>query len=284
MTHSRSSQFNNAELYENSYKENFSFGENWKLFLETLDESKVAKAQEHLQNFIKNDITGKTVIDFGSGSGLMSLCFVLLGAKKVLSVDIDDNSIECAKILRKKYEISEDIWEIQKGSILDEEFVSSLGKFDIVYSWGVIHHTGNMWKGLANISKLVDVGGLLYIAIYNKSNILIEGTSGFWEKIKRIYAKNRLIRPLFKLIYTSYYILGLLTNGINPIRYIREYKSESMRGMDFFRDIEDWLGGHPYEYASVEELEKFYTDLGYAMTNTFRARSIGCNELLFVKK
>lgn len=272
-------------LYEDIYQNNFSFWKNWQHFLTWLDDAKVEAAKKYLIEFLgwEDKIIGKTVIDFGSGSGLMSLGYALIGAKKILSIDIDDASIACTEYLRKKFGISEEIWEIRKWSVLDTEFVASLGQFDIVYSWGVIHHSGDMWKGLENIISLTTKGSYLYIAIYNESNVLLEWTSPFWVKAKRLYSASKILRPVMKFVYTTYLILGLLAYGKNPISYIRDYRENALRGMDFFVDIEDWLGGYPYEYATYEAMSDFYTQKGFTLIKWTRVRSIACNEFLFQK-
>lgn len=272
----------NQELYEDIYKEHFSFWKNWQQFLEKLDEQKIENAKEYLLDFIgwKEKIEGKMVIDFWSWSGLMSLCFALLGAK-VTSVDIDENSIACTMYLREKYNIPEENWKIKKGSVLDLDFIQSLGVFDIVYSWWVIHHSGDMWRWLQNIMNLLKPGGLLYIAIYNDNKRLLEGTSGFWKRAKRLYAGSSIVRPIMKSLYTIYLITGLAVFWKNPVRYIRDYSKNAFRGMDFFVDIEDWLGWYPYEYASYSEIIEFYKKNNCTFVKWLEVRSIGCNEFLF---
>lgn len=274
------------ELYEDIYKENFSFGKNWQDFLTKLDDSKIDTAKKYLIDFLGgiDKIQGKDIVDFGSGSWLMSLCFCLLWAQKVVSIDIDDDSVNCAIFLREKYAISPDIWVIKKWSVLDEVFIESLWKFDTVYSWWVIHHTGDMWRGLDNITKLCKRPWYLYIAIYNKSTLFLEGTSTFWLKLKKFYSSNHIFRPFIKVIYTLYLLLWITATGNNPIKYIQDYKKNALRWMDFFVDIEDWLGGYPYEYASHENIVQFYKEKGFILDKSTKVRSIGCNEFLFQNK
>lgn len=269
-------------LYEEIYKDNFSFWKNWQDFLTKLDDAKIETAKQYLIAFLNGEenIRGKTIIDFGSGSGLMSLCFALLGAR-VTSVDIDDSSIACTELLRKKYNISSENWMIQKWSVLDKEFIAMLGSYDIVYSWGVIHHSGNMWKWLEHIIALTHEDSQLYVAIYNNNTIMLEWTSPFWVRAKKLYSSSRILRPFIKSIYTLYLILGLIAYGKNPITYIRDYRKNALRGMDFFVDIEDWLWGYPYEYATYHEIQDFYEKRGFLLKKWVRVRSIGCNEFLF---
>lgn len=270
------------ELYEESYKDpkHFSFGKNWQNFLKNLTEKKIEEAEKSLLDFLggKENITGKTFIDIGCGSGLFSLAAYRLGAKKVLSVDIDDFSVACVKYLHKKNGGS-DQWEIKTGSALDKKFLSSLGTFDIIYSWGVLHHTGNMYQALENITLLTHAESKLYIALYNDNQRFMEGTSSFWLKAKKIYNKcGSLEKRLFQFIYTAYYVIGLTLNLVNPITYIKNY--HSLRGMSFMIDIKDWLGGYPYEYASKEKIISFFRERGFDVVKTSPARSIGCNEFL----
>ncbi|OGI17699.1 MAG: hypothetical protein A3J63_02815 [Candidatus Moranbacteria bacterium RIFCSPHIGHO2_02_FULL_40_12b] len=274
-----------AELYENSYnnKNHFSFGKNWQSFLKTLDDKRINEAKKSLVNFLGGEekIKGKTFVDIGCGSGLFSLSAYLIGASKVVSVDVDDFSVTCVKHLKEKQN-NPPRWEIIKGSALDENFIKSLGQFDIVYSWGVLHHTGDMHKAFENITLLTHELSQLYLAIYNDNKLFFEGSSSFWLKVKRLYNKSsRITKRIMEGIYIAYFVCGLASHFINPITYIRNY--QSLRGMNFFTDIKDWLGGYPYEYASTETIVNHFKNLDFMCAKTIPARSIGCNEFLFIK-
>lgn len=274
------------EPYEANYQQAgyFSFGKNWQAFLASLNEKKIKEAEESLIQFLggREKIKGKSFIDVGCGSGLFSLAAFRLGAREIISVDVDKYSIACASHLRKTVEEPNN-WEIRQGSALNPAFLKSLGTFDIVYSWGVLHHTGDMYQALKNIIPLVRNEGGLYIAIYNDNRRLLEGTSDLWLKLKKFYnGQSSITRRLIEALYTAYYVLGLTISGVNPVRYIREY--HTLRGMDFMTDVKDWLGGYPYEYASVQTITSFYKKFGFTRKKFTRARSIGCNEFLFMRR
>lgn len=269
------------ELYENIYAKNFSFGKNWEKYLKKINNKKIEYAKKSLQHFLNlENLNEKTFIDFGSGSGLFSLSAILLGAKKVISIDIDKNSVKCALFLRQKYNIPSNKWEIKEGSILDQKFVNKLPKSDIIYSWGVLHHTGNMKQALNNISKLVNKKGLLYIAIYNDYKGF--PNSKTWKKIKRIYNSSpRIIKEIFKISYSLVLITYKIIKLQNPVTLITKYNRK--RGMSFYRDIEDWLGGYPYEYASRKDIIDFYKKKKFELKNIKKAKREECNEFLFLK-
>lgn len=274
------------ELYEKIYKnpQHFSFGKNWQNFLKNLNGRKIQEAEKSLVSFLggKENITEKTFIDIGCGSGLFSLAAYRLGAKKIISVDIDDSSVKCAKYLHEKNGKPER-WEIKTGSAMDQEFLHLLGTFDIVYSWGALHHTGNMYQALENITSSIAPDGKLYVALYNDNQSFMEGTSAFWLSVKKFYNQSPwIIKKLMETLYTTYYIIGLTINLINPITYIKNY--QSLRGMNFLTDIKDWLGGYPYEFASSEKIISYFESTGFTCIKTNPARSIGCNEFLFLKK
>jgi len=195
------------ELYEDVYKAKFSFWKNWENFLKKLDQKKIDQAKQYLIDFMWwiDHIQNKTIIDFWSWSWLMSLAFVLLWAKKVVSIDIDDSSLACTQFLKHKFTIDDSKRDIRKWSILDKNLIKNLEKFDVVYSWWVIHHSWNMWEGLDHIAQLVKPSWLLYLAIYNNNTYPLEGTSKLWVKIKRIYSKAKIFR------YNLHTLLSFLT-------------------------------------------------------------------------
>lgn len=104
----------------------------------------------------------KTFLDIGSGSGLFSLAAVRLGARQIHSFDYDLQSVACSRELKRRYFPQKNDWSIEQGDVLDKDYLNSLGQWDIVYSWGVLHHTGNMWQALGNIVQLVKKGGNLF--------------------------------------------------------------------------------------------------------------------------
>ena len=251
----------------------FNFGENWQNFSSgSLDDAKFAEAVKSLSTLIgKDSLINKTFLDIGCGSGIFSIAASHLGVRKVVGIDISKESIDTSKANKNKFASQNNIEFIHK-SIFDED-VAGLGKFDIVYSWGVLHHTGKMWEAIDNASKLVDDKSILTIAIYNK-----HWSSGAWGQIKRIY--NWM--PMFGkkiMIWLFYLVIALakfIKSGKNPFK--------KRRGMNFYYDVVDWIGGYPYEYATKDEIIKYLEARGFrCIKSTQPPMPTGCNEFVFVK-
>jgi len=269
----------------------FEFGKNWNNYIQKyLNEDRVQKAIESLQKFTGLvDFKDKTFIDIGCGSGLFSLAAYKLGAKKIISLDVDKSSVECCEYLCEK-ENSPHNWEITVGDALNSEFITSLGEFDIVYSWGVLHHTGNMWAAISNVSKLIKKGGLFYIAIYNKADGLCihpdgrPGSSKFWYKFKKWFvARSEKTQNTLTNIIAGIQIFSYLLRLKNPYTEIGNH-SKNFRGMSWLIDIKDWLGGYPYEYASAGEIFLFMKKNGFELENLSDNNGLLNNEFLFRKK
>jgi 2-polyprenyl-3-methyl-5-hydroxy-6-metoxy-1,4-benzoquinol methylase len=261
--------------------ERFEFGKNWKAFLSTLTDEKIEIAKQSLVEMLGyNDLTGKTFLDVGCGSGLFSLVAIKLGAT-VYSFDFDPNSVKCTQFLKEKYFLQSK-WIIEEGSILDSDYINSLGKFDIVYSWGVLHHTGNLYGALEIIDMAVKDDGNLFIAIYNDQGNI----SDRWRKVKKIFNSNILGKMLIVSIYIPYFFSRRLFADLrrfkNPIKTYKEYKKN--RGMSLFYDWLDWLGGLPFEVASPEAIFEFYKKKKYSLIKLKTKNGLGCNEFVFIKK
>ncbi|MFC1682227.1 class I SAM-dependent methyltransferase [Nanoarchaeota archaeon] len=106
-----------------------------------------------------------TIIDVGTGTGMTS-AFLSLRRKKVMGIDFSDSSLNKAEKLKEKLKLNS--WSLKKVDILDEQQIKKLGKFDYVLCLGVLHHTGNAYKGFQNILKLLKPGGHIAVGLYNK--------------------------------------------------------------------------------------------------------------------
>jgi SAM-dependent methyltransferase len=230
----------------------FQFGKNWQNYVETsLSEEKIAQSVSHLQAFLRvEDLRGKAFLDVGSGSGLHSLAALRLGADRIFSFDYDDNSVKTTAKLRH-FAGSPDNWKVEQGSVLDEIFMQSLDKFDIVYSWGVLHHTGDMWPAIRNASVPLQPGGVFYIALYSPE-IYVSPPSSYWLHVKREYnsASNLKKRKMEFSYAWKNTIQPALRSGRNPLSVMREYGD---RGMTFWTDVRDWLGGYPMDFAGFRD-------------------------------
>jgi SAM-dependent methyltransferase len=266
----------------------FSFGRNWRIFVDRyLNEERIQESAKAIENFVGKDaLQGKSFLDVGCGSGLSSLAAFRLGAARILSFDVDPESVECCMLVREA-EGGPGNWEVNRGSVLDEEFMADLGTFDIVYSWGVLHHTGHMSRAIDNCTKVVTPGGLLYLAIYNKADGLVHGdgrigSSGFWAKEKRFYSRLPLfVQNILDGAVISVMVLGYLLAFKNPFRKMRDH--QRLRGMSWRVDVKDWLGGYPYEAATVEEVFKLVKGCGFTLDNLTCSNGLRNNHYLFKK-
>lgn len=226
-------------------------------------------------------LVDKTFLDVGSGSGLFSLAARMLGAK-VYSFDYDPQSVACTAELKRRYFPNDD-WVVESGSVLDREYLSRLGQFDVVYSWGVLHHTGSMWEALGNVAPLVKPEGQLFLAIYNKQQFI----SAYWMVVKRLYNRSWpkvrcLLNFGFFLFFASELFAADAFRGRNPIL---RYRGVGHRGMSVYRDVVDWIGGWPFEVATPEEIFNFFKERELSLTKLVTCGGKhGCNEFVFIAK
>jgi 2-polyprenyl-3-methyl-5-hydroxy-6-metoxy-1,4-benzoquinol methylase len=261
--------------------ERFEFGQNWRRFLTSLNEEKIQNATDSLASMMgTNNLHGLSLLDIGCGSGLSSLAARRLGAR-VHSFDYDPESVACTLELRNRlYPRDGGDWVVEQGSALDELYLRSLGSFDVVYSWGVLHHTGAMWKALENAMIPLAADGTLFIAIYNDQG----SHSRRWRAIKRLY--NRMPRGLRFLVVVPVAVHLWWRPTLKDFLRLRPFstwRSYSLsRGMSPWRDVIDWVGGYPFEVARPEEIFDFYRKRNCELIKLKTCGgSLGCNEFVF---
>lgn len=258
----------------------FAFGANWARFLRLLTEQRIREAESSLLAMLAvPDLAHRTFLDIGCGSGLFSLAARRLGAV-VRSFDYDPHSVACAAQLKTRYFPGDPAWTIEQGSVLDREYIGSLGRFDVVYSWGVLHHTGAMWGALEQALNLVAEGGRLWVALYNRQPVW----SSFWVHVKRTYL--RLPSQLRPVYVAPFFLYGIGTGFAADLLRGRDprlrYAGVGRRGMSPWHDWVDWVGGWPFEVAAPEEVLGFAQPRGFTPVKTVTVgRRHGCNEYVF---
>jgi 2-polyprenyl-6-hydroxyphenyl methylase/3-demethylubiquinone-9 3-methyltransferase len=262
--------------------ERFSFGKNWKNFLTTLNEERIIEAENSLKNSLGlESLKGFRFFDVGSGSGLFSLAAYRLGAD-VTSFDYDIDSVNCTRFLREKFASESDRWNVTQSSVLDPEFLNTFGQFDIVYSWGVLHHTGDMYRAFENVSKSVKPGGYLFISIYNDQG----GVSRRWKWLKKTYVNSGAFVQSLIIAYTfiKLWIIIMTKDFLktgNPFKSWMSYKIN--RGMSAYYDVVDWAGGYPFEVATPAAIFNFFKNRNYNLEYMKTLNGSGCNEFVFKK-
>lgn len=266
--------------------ERFEFGANWTKFADQIDEERIQQSERVIREKLRVDsLEGLTFLDVGGGSGLHSLAARRLGAK-VHTFDFDPNSVSCAKALRERFRSGDGGWIIERGSALDPDYVGSLGQFDIVYSWGVLHHTGDMYTALDLVDGAVKPGGRLYLALYNDQG----RPSEVWTAIKVAYVKSPKLGKLALTIGAGAYFetraaVGRLLRLQNPLPFETWERKKQSRGMSVWTDLVDWVGGYPFEVSKPEEIFEFYRERGYRLeTLKTCAGGLGNNEFVFIKE
>lgn len=258
----------------------YDFGRNWADYSQQLDKESIDYACEGFRKLI-NDIKGKSFMDIGSGSGVHSVAASMGGADEVYCVDYDINSVETTERMLKKYAENKN-WHVTQGDILSDSLIIDK-KFDIVYSWGVLHHTGDVWKAISNALNYVNTDGYIILALYLKTPLC-----QMWKYEKYIYSHYKYLRPVIRYPYTFLLLLALcLRKAKFPSSIINNYSK--VRGMSFYHDVDDWLGGYPYESVKSKELILFMQERNYKLINKFNTKSpiglfgTGCGEWVFQK-
>jgi SAM-dependent methyltransferase len=269
-------------MSKNNEELRFGFGENWRDFVRSVTEEQIDEAERSLKTFLVSDgLSGRDFLDIGCGSGLFSLAATRLGAQ-VTSFDDDPSSVASTRLLKDRFAAGVDGWRVKQGSVLDRGYIEDLGQYDIVYAWGVLHHTGALCRAFYNTHLTVRPGGLLYLAIYNHQGVVSE----LWRIVKRIYcggAAGRIGATL--LFYALFFISGLVIDVMHlrdPRIRFRDHKR--YRGMSLVHDWKDWLGGFPYEPARPDAVVSFYENLGYRLRKLAPPRiKFGNNQFVFYK-
>lgn len=275
-------------------QERFAFGKNWNAFLKKhFSEASVAASQQALCAFLGlPSLVGLSFLDVGCGSGLSSLAALRAGAESVTSFDFDQDSVRATQTLHA-YDGSPKNWRILHGDALDPAFMQSLGKYDIVYSWGVLHHTGDMRAAVANTVLPVRDNGLLFLALYSytayqNNQVFGQPSPEEWLDIKRNYLRGgpwRRRGMVLWYIWRRYFSQARgnprkLAAGFAELCSRWHNYGATSRGMNLITDIHDWLGGWPMEFVHEAELVRgMRADAGMELLRMETGR--GNTEFLF---
>jgi 2-polyprenyl-6-hydroxyphenyl methylase/3-demethylubiquinone-9 3-methyltransferase len=259
----------------------FEFGDNWKDFIgSNFSIERVEISKKHMLDFIGCcDFSGRDFLDIGCGSGLHSMAALISGATRVHSFDCDPNSIAASNLIREKIGNPSN-WTTEQGSVLDDAFMASLPQFQIVYAWGVLHHTGDVWHAIRNAAGRVAPGGLFYIALYS-ADVQKDPKPEFWLDVKRKYvAGGSFTRRMMELWYIWRFMMARQPSRLSSVlNTMRQYKKN--RGMNMMTDIRDWLGGWPMEFVYDKDANDFVTKMGFELKNI--ATGEANTEFLFLR-
>ena len=238
-------------------KTHFAFGENWASYAEGIRDTQIAWSERCMQSLLGEAwVRGKKVVDVGSGSGLHSAAALRLGAASLLALDRDPASVATTRAVLRRYAPPGASYDVREADILALD-PAAIGRFDLVYSWGVLHHTGAMNKAIERAAALVEPGGRFAFALYRKTWLC-----PLWTLEKRWYSRaSTAAQDRLRALYIGLYRLRAKVAGQDFARFLRDYSQQ--RGMDFAHDAHDWLGGYPYDSIDAAGVGRLMDRLGF---------------------
>ena len=265
-------------------EKHFAFGQNWSKYSRAINSQRILEATKNIERLLGNiKLANFTVLDIGSGSGIHDVAFLRMGCKFLEAIDYDLDSVRTTEnTIEQNY--TGDNYRVYKDDILNLKNLTDK-KFNLVYSWGVLHHTGDLSNAIKNSCLLVETDGYFAIAVYRKTRLC-----NFWRIEKKLYSHSpRFIQLIFEFIYVFIFALRFTSKyrKTSIFQYVSSY--EQFRGMKWIYDVRDWLGGYPYESISASDLKQKFSDLGFVLVNEFSSLpemgllGTGCDEFLFRK-
>lgn len=260
----------------------FAFGANWSDYARQIDERHIEEAVHGLQRMLgERDLKGMRFLDIGSGSGVHAVAALRLGAAQVHAIDFDPKSVEATKQTLERF-CKGQAWTAARDSVFDLN-PSTDGRYDVVYSWGVLHHTGDIVRAIATAASMVKPGGEFLVALYRKTP-----ACGFWRAEKRWYSSaGPRAQRVARAVYMGLRDLDLILAGKSPRKMREEYFHS--RGMSQEHDVHDWMGGYPYESISPADVNKLIGSYGFKLREQWTQRQrlglfgSGCDEYAFVR-
>jgi 2-polyprenyl-6-hydroxyphenyl methylase/3-demethylubiquinone-9 3-methyltransferase len=264
------------------FEPHFAFGKNWLRFLRRVDEARIEQAKKSFLDFVGPEpLSGASFLDVGCGSGLSSLVARRCGMR-VAAFDYDPDAVACSIEMRRRFGSVTEHWTVERGDALDTPYMKSLGRFDLVYAWGSLHHTGDLWLAVENAAACVRDNGRFYLAVYNDQG----GTSRRWLVVKKLYQKLPaslrvvLVGACAPILWWKDMVRDLLRG--RPLATWLNYAKE--RGMSPWHDLVDWVGGYPFEVAKPEQVLDFLRARGFSLEKLRTCGGgSGCNEFMFRK-
>jgi len=210
---------------------------------------------------------GKKVLEIGCGIGTDTMNFARHGAW-VTAVDLSERSLTVARQRAEVFGLQQKI-RFYHGSAEELRSVVPAEPFDLIYSFGVIHHTPRPERAIAELAHFSRRGTTLKIMVYHRyawkvfSTVLREGKGQFW-RASEIVAQNSEAETGCPVTYTytrqstrelvgrgGFRVTEMWLDHIFPYR-VREYTQyRYVKALPFrwlpspaMRQLEKWLGWH----------------------------------------
>jgi SAM-dependent methyltransferase len=204
-------------------------------------------------NLKLEDTKNMHILDAGCGTGDKSV-YLSYNGSTVTSIDISLGQLKEAMELAKRTKT--DIRFALKDLVNDDLF--NLGKFDLILSLGVLHHTEDAKKGFENLAKLLKPNGKIIIALYHRYSRLRYRILRFLirsfiskdpEKIMDWVLNSKLAEPLRKAsISTLYDRYAVPFESYHTLMEVQEWfdsagiemilKSNNVKGFEFLKIFE----------------------------------------------
>ncbi|MBE9536066.1 MAG: class I SAM-dependent methyltransferase [Proteobacteria bacterium] len=197
------------------------------------------KTREHVFEIVPTR-KYKKAFDGGCGTGVNSLALAEI-AENVVAFDLSSASLKTAADLAAKLELKN--IKFVQGSLLSIPQEDS--SFDLVYSWGVIHHTVDPVKSFHELVRILEPGGCLVLAVYLQTRLT------FIHEITR-----KICLKMPRLIKSSFIkSLAVFIRSIEKVKKLNVVRDDNPY---IESKIEDWFFVPEKHYFTIDAMEKLY--------------------------